>query len=47
LIVLGEAPFPDHTTDLLSLSSEVKTDHGRDKLVSIKDRKGGKKKDSS
>ncbi|EDL34220.1 KAT8 regulatory NSL complex subunit 1 isoform X3 [Mus musculus] len=33
LIVLGEAPFPDHTTDLLSLSSEVKTDHGRDKLI--------------
>nr|XP_021487549.1 KAT8 regulatory NSL complex subunit 1 isoform X2 [Meriones unguiculatus] len=33
LIVLGEAPFPDHTTDLFSLSSEVKTDHGSDKLV--------------
>ncbi|XP_021032353.1 KAT8 regulatory NSL complex subunit 1 isoform X3 [Mus caroli] len=33
LIVLGEAPFPDHTTELLSLSSEVKTDHGRDKLI--------------
>ncbi|XP_034361096.1 KAT8 regulatory NSL complex subunit 1 isoform X3 [Arvicanthis niloticus] len=33
LIVLGEAPFPDHTADLLSLSSEVKTDHGRDKLI--------------
>ncbi|XP_036051332.1 KAT8 regulatory NSL complex subunit 1 isoform X3 [Onychomys torridus] len=32
LIVLGEAPFPDHTTDLFSLSSEVKTDHGTDKL---------------
>lgn len=33
LIVLGEAPFPDHTTDLFSLSSEVKTDHGTDKLI--------------
>lgn len=33
LIVLGEASFPDHTTDLLSLSSEVKTDHGSDKLI--------------
>ncbi|XP_051014789.1 KAT8 regulatory NSL complex subunit 1 isoform X1 [Acomys russatus] len=33
LIVLGEAPFPDHTTDLFSLSSEVKTDHGNDKLI--------------
>ncbi|XP_038182188.1 KAT8 regulatory NSL complex subunit 1 isoform X3 [Arvicola amphibius] len=33
LIVLGEAPFPDHTTDLFSLSSEVKTDHGTDKLL--------------
>ncbi|XP_032945748.1 KAT8 regulatory NSL complex subunit 1 isoform X2 [Rhinolophus ferrumequinum] len=35
LIVLGEAPSPDHTaTDLLlPLSSEVKTDHGNDKLV--------------
>lgn len=40
LIVLGEAPPPEHTTaDLLLLSSEVKTDHGTDKLVSIKDRK--------
>ncbi|XP_029413930.1 KAT8 regulatory NSL complex subunit 1 isoform X5 [Nannospalax galili] len=34
LIVLGEAPFPDPTTDLfLPLSSEVKTDHGTDKLI--------------
>lgn len=34
LIVLGEAPFPDHTTDLfLPLSSEAKTDHGTDKLI--------------
>ncbi|XP_051034692.1 KAT8 regulatory NSL complex subunit 1 isoform X4 [Phodopus roborovskii] len=33
LIVLGEAPFSDHTTDLYSLSSEVKTDHGTDKLI--------------
>lgn len=33
LIVLGEAPFSDHTTDLFSLSSEVKTDHGTDKLM--------------
>lgn len=43
LIVLGEAPPPEHTTtDLfLPLSSEVKTDHGNDKLVSIKGRKGG------
>lgn len=41
LIVLGEAPPPEHTTDLfLPLSSEVKTDHGNDKLVSIKDTKG-------
>lgn len=39
LIVLGEVPPPEHTTDLfLPLSSEVKTDHGTDKLVSIKDR---------
>lgn len=42
LIVLGEAPSPDHTaTDLLlPLSSEVKTDHGNDKLVSINTEKG-------
>ncbi|KAM5213152.1 KAT8 regulatory NSL complex subunit 1 isoform 2-T9 [Hipposideros larvatus] len=35
LIVLGEAPPPEHTaTDLLlPVSSEVKTDHGNDKLV--------------
>ncbi|XP_049717574.1 KAT8 regulatory NSL complex subunit 1 isoform X3 [Loxodonta africana] len=34
LIVLGEAPSPEHTTDLfLPLSSEVKTDHGTDKLI--------------
>ncbi|CAK7290169.1 KAT8 regulatory NSL complex subunit 1 [Vulpes lagopus] len=35
LIVLGEAPPPEHTTtDLfLPLSSEVKTDHGNDKLT--------------
>ncbi|XP_058561940.1 KAT8 regulatory NSL complex subunit 1 isoform X3 [Neofelis nebulosa] len=35
LIVLGEAPPPEHTpTDLfLPLSSEVKTDHGNDKLI--------------
>ncbi|EPY86463.1 hypothetical protein CB1_000313008 [Camelus ferus] len=35
LIVLGEAPPPEHTTaDLfLPLSSEVKTDHGSDKLI--------------
>nr|KAF6456550.1 KAT8 regulatory NSL complex subunit 1 [Rousettus aegyptiacus] len=34
LIVLGEAPPPEHTTDLFpSLSSEVKTDHGNDKLI--------------
>nr|XP_055177507.1 KAT8 regulatory NSL complex subunit 1 isoform X2 [Nyctereutes procyonoides] len=35
LIVLGEAPSPEHTTtDLfLPLSSEVKTDHGNDKLI--------------
>uniref|UniRef100_A0A4W2I812 KAT8 regulatory NSL complex subunit 1 n=1 Tax=Bos indicus x Bos taurus TaxID=30522 RepID=A0A4W2I812_BOBOX len=35
LIVLGEAPPPEHTTTdlLLPLSSEVKTDHGNDKLV--------------
>ncbi|XP_002719505.3 KAT8 regulatory NSL complex subunit 1 isoform X2 [Oryctolagus cuniculus] len=34
LIVLGEAPPPEHTTaDLLLLSSEVKTDHGTDKLI--------------
>ncbi|XP_012606501.2 KAT8 regulatory NSL complex subunit 1 isoform X3 [Microcebus murinus] len=35
LIVLGEAPPPEHTTaDLfLPLSSEVKTDHGTDKLI--------------
>nr|XP_004655153.2 KAT8 regulatory NSL complex subunit 1 isoform X1 [Jaculus jaculus]XP_045014521.1 KAT8 regulatory NSL complex subunit 1 isoform X1 [Jaculus jaculus]XP_045014522.1 KAT8 regulatory NSL complex subunit 1 isoform X1 [Jaculus jaculus] len=32
LIVLGEAPFSDHTTDLF-LTSEVKTDHGTDKLI--------------
>ena len=42
MIVLGEAPPPEHTaTDLfLPLSSEVKTDHGNDKLVSIKGIKG-------
>ncbi|XP_039332231.1 KAT8 regulatory NSL complex subunit 1 isoform X3 [Saimiri boliviensis] len=34
LIVLGEAPTPEHTTDLLlPLCSEVKTDHGTDKLI--------------
>ncbi|XP_032019864.1 KAT8 regulatory NSL complex subunit 1 isoform X5 [Hylobates moloch] len=34
LIVLGEVPPPEHTTDLfLPLSSEVKTDHGTDKLI--------------
>uniref|UniRef100_A0A673VQN7 KAT8 regulatory NSL complex subunit 1 n=1 Tax=Suricata suricatta TaxID=37032 RepID=A0A673VQN7_SURSU len=35
LIVLGEAPPPEHTsTDFfLPLSSEVKTDHGSDKLI--------------
>uniref|UniRef100_A0A7N5KBQ6 KAT8 regulatory NSL complex subunit 1 n=1 Tax=Ailuropoda melanoleuca TaxID=9646 RepID=A0A7N5KBQ6_AILME len=35
LIVLGEAPPPEHTiTDLfLPLCSEVKTDHGNDKLI--------------
>ncbi|XP_042530033.1 KAT8 regulatory NSL complex subunit 1 isoform X1 [Dipodomys spectabilis] len=34
LIVLGEAPPPEHTTDLLlPLSSELKTDHGTDKLI--------------
>nr|XP_021529412.1 KAT8 regulatory NSL complex subunit 1 isoform X4 [Aotus nancymaae] len=34
LIVLGEAPPPEHTTDLfLPLTSEVKTDHGTDKLI--------------
>ncbi|XP_048223222.1 KAT8 regulatory NSL complex subunit 1 isoform X2 [Perognathus longimembris pacificus] len=34
LIVLGEASPPEHTTDLLlPLSSEVKTDHGTDKLI--------------
>ncbi|XP_058417259.1 KAT8 regulatory NSL complex subunit 1 isoform X4 [Diceros bicornis minor] len=35
LIVLGEMPTPEHTTaDLfLPLSSEVKTDHGNDKLI--------------
>ncbi|XP_032121875.1 KAT8 regulatory NSL complex subunit 1 isoform X4 [Sapajus apella] len=34
LIVLGEAPPPEHATDLfLPLSSEVKTDHGTDKLI--------------
>ncbi|XP_037348200.1 KAT8 regulatory NSL complex subunit 1 isoform X2 [Talpa occidentalis] len=35
LIVLGEAPPPEHiTTDLfLPLNTEVKTDHGSDKLV--------------
>ncbi|XP_010814731.1 KAT8 regulatory NSL complex subunit 1 isoform X3 [Bos taurus] len=35
LIVLGEAPPPEHTTTdlLLPLSSEVKTDHGNDKLI--------------
>uniref|UniRef100_A0A8D2APT9 KAT8 regulatory NSL complex subunit 1 n=1 Tax=Sciurus vulgaris TaxID=55149 RepID=A0A8D2APT9_SCIVU len=34
LIVLGEAPPPEHTADLLlPLSSEVKTDHGTDKLI--------------
>ncbi|XP_020738652.2 KAT8 regulatory NSL complex subunit 1 isoform X3 [Odocoileus virginianus] len=35
LIVLGEAPPPEHmTTDfLLPFSSEVKTDHGNDKLI--------------
>lgn len=39
LIVLGEAPSPEHTTADLLLSSEVKTDPGTDKLVSIKGRK--------
>ncbi|KAM5151021.1 KAT8 regulatory NSL complex subunit 1 isoform 3-T4 [Callospermophilus lateralis] len=34
LIVLGEAPPPEHTADLLlPLSSELKTDHGTDKLI--------------
>ncbi|ELW47801.1 hypothetical protein TREES_T100007944 [Tupaia chinensis] len=34
LIVLGEITPPEHTTDLfLPLSSEVKTDHGTDKLI--------------
>ncbi|KAM8812911.1 KAT8 regulatory NSL complex subunit 1 isoform 2-T4 [Rhynchonycteris naso] len=35
LIVLGEVPPPEHTTAdlLLPLSSEVKTDHGNDKLT--------------
>ncbi|XP_036925914.1 KAT8 regulatory NSL complex subunit 1 isoform X2 [Sturnira hondurensis] len=35
LIVLGEAPPPEHTTVdlLLPLSSEMKTDHGNDKLT--------------
>ncbi|XP_053423799.1 KAT8 regulatory NSL complex subunit 1 isoform X2 [Nycticebus coucang] len=35
LIVLGEAPSPEHTTTdtFLPLSSEVKTDHGTDKLI--------------
>ncbi|XP_073901923.1 KAT8 regulatory NSL complex subunit 1 isoform X2 [Castor canadensis] len=34
LVVLGEVPPPEHTTDLfLPLSSEVKTDHGTDKLI--------------
>ncbi|XP_043321713.1 KAT8 regulatory NSL complex subunit 1 isoform X2 [Cervus canadensis] len=35
LIVLGEAPPPEHTTTdfLLPFSSEVKTDHGNDKLI--------------
>ncbi|XP_077020148.1 KAT8 regulatory NSL complex subunit 1 isoform X3 [Tamandua tetradactyla] len=34
LIVLGEMPSPEHTTDLLlPFSSEVKTDHGTDKLI--------------
>ncbi|XP_023366770.1 KAT8 regulatory NSL complex subunit 1 isoform X3 [Otolemur garnettii] len=35
LIVLGEAPSPEHTTtdSFLPLSSEVKTDHGTDKLI--------------
>ncbi|XP_040845153.1 KAT8 regulatory NSL complex subunit 1 isoform X1 [Ochotona curzoniae] len=33
LIVLGEAPSPEHTTADLLLSSEVKTDPGTDKLV--------------
>ncbi|XP_058428280.1 KAT8 regulatory NSL complex subunit 1 isoform X5 [Marmota monax] len=34
LIVLGEAPPPEHTADLLlPFSSEVKTDHGTDKLI--------------
>ncbi|XP_066219195.1 KAT8 regulatory NSL complex subunit 1 isoform X2 [Saccopteryx leptura] len=35
LIVLGEVPPPEHTTAdlLLPLSSEVKTDHGNDKLI--------------
>ncbi|KAF5924455.1 hypothetical protein HPG69_018856 [Diceros bicornis minor] len=37
LIVLGEMPTPEHTTaDLfLPLSSEVKTDHGNDKLTAL------------
>ncbi|XP_066118783.1 KAT8 regulatory NSL complex subunit 1 isoform X2 [Saccopteryx bilineata] len=35
LIVLGEVPPPEHTTAdlLLPLGSEVKTDHGNDKLI--------------
>lgn len=42
LVVLGEVPPPEHTTDLfLPLSSEVKTDHGTDKLVSIKEKGNG------
>ncbi|XP_060040205.1 KAT8 regulatory NSL complex subunit 1 [Erinaceus europaeus] len=33
LIVLGEAPSPEHVTDLfVPLSTEVKTDHGNDRL---------------
>ncbi|XP_049634991.1 KAT8 regulatory NSL complex subunit 1 isoform X2 [Suncus etruscus] len=34
LVVLGEAPSPEHATDLfLPLSTEVKTEHGNDKLI--------------
>lgn len=33
-VVLGEAPSPEHATDLfLPLSTEVKTEHGNDKLI--------------
>ncbi|XP_023612556.1 KAT8 regulatory NSL complex subunit 1 isoform X5 [Myotis lucifugus] len=33
LVVLGEAPPPENATADLVLSSEVKTDHGNDKLI--------------